>query len=63
MFPFDWYWIVAGDITHVYSSKRLAYFPVNDAAFLTWKATFGDPSQIPTEAEMLSILAMFAIGT
>lgn len=61
MFPFDWYWIVAGDMTQVYSSKRLAYFPVSDSAYLTWKNTFGMPSQIATEAEMLSILATFGM--
>ncbi len=61
MFPFDWYWFVAGDETQVYSSKRRAYFAVADSAYVTWKQTFGMPSQIATEAEMLSILTMFGI--
>lgn len=61
MFPFDWYWVVAGDETQVYSSKRHDYFLISDSAYVTWKATFGVPSHISTEAEMLSILAMFGM--
>jgi hypothetical protein len=61
MFPFDWYWAVAGSTTQVYSSKRLEYVPVSDSAFVAWKLTFGMPSQIATEAEMLSILSMFGL--
>jgi hypothetical protein len=61
MFPFDWYWMVGGDGSQVYSSKRQAYFPISDMAYLHWKTTFGNPSYIATEAEMLEILAMFGI--
>jgi hypothetical protein len=61
MFPFDWYWIVAGDVSHVYSSKRHAYFAISDATYVTWKATFGVPSFIATEAEMLAMLATYGL--
>ena len=61
MFPFDWYWIVAGDGSQVYSSARHAYFSINDAEYLIWTHTFGNPSHIPTEAEMLAILAAYGL--
>lgn len=60
MFPYDWYWVVAGSTTQVYSSKRSTYVPLSDSAYVTWKATFM-PSKIATEAEMLSILSMFGV--
>jgi hypothetical protein len=61
MFPNDWYWVVAGDETQVYSSARDAYFPISDSAYITWKQAFCEPSRIPTEAEMLAILAAYGI--
>lgn len=59
--PLDWYWVVAGSDTQVYSSKRHEYVSVSDSQYVTWRATFGIPSHILTEAEMLSILAMFGL--
>jgi hypothetical protein len=32
----DWYWIVGGSTTQVYSSLRNAYVPITDAAYVSW---------------------------
>lgn len=57
--PIDWYWIVAGSTTQVYSSKVGDYVPINNAAFLAWKAA-GDktPTPIATEGELGEVLAV-----
>lgn len=34
--PQDWYWVVGGSTTQVYSSKRNIYVPLSDTAYLTW---------------------------
>lgn len=62
MFPFDWYWVVAGSSTQVYSSKRATYVVLSDSAYVTWLQTFGSPSHIATEAEMLAALAQFGLS-
>ncbi len=36
MFPFDWYWIVAGSTTQVYSSNRGIFVAPTDPVFVAW---------------------------
>ncbi len=33
---FDYYWIVGADETKVWSSKRVGYFPIDDAEYVNW---------------------------
>ena len=55
--PRDWYWIVAGSTTQVYSSKIGNYVPISDAAYVAWLAAGNTPSRIGTEAELGEALA------
>lgn len=41
---FDWYWIVGGDATKVYSSKVGDYVPSTDPTFVAWQDNNGDPT-------------------
>lgn len=36
--PMDWYWIVGGDDTRVFSSKASAYLPATDSTYTAWAA-------------------------
>jgi hypothetical protein len=51
--PSDWYWIVSGDATKVYSSKRNVYVPASDADYQAWLVAQGGTSRIGSEAEIL----------
>lgn len=53
----DWYWIVAGSTTQVFSSKAKAYVPVSNATYVAWLAKGNRPTKISTEAELLDVLA------
>ena len=48
----NWYWIVAGSTTQVYSSAAAAYVSVSDAIYLSWLAAGGVPTKI-TANDML----------
>lgn len=39
--PSDWYWIVAGSTSQVYSSARNIYVPLTDTDYLAWLAATG----------------------
>lgn len=54
----NWYWIVGGDTTRVFSSAAAAYVPVNDATYAAWlKDTDHLPTAIASEAELWDVLA------
>lgn len=53
----DWYWIVAGSTTQVYSSARAAYVPISDTAYTAWLGGGGKPTRILSEAELWDVLA------
>jgi hypothetical protein len=59
--PKDWYWIVAGSTTQVFSSARQAYVPVTDATYLAWRE-LNFPTQIISEAELIAVLEQQAPG-
>lgn len=40
--PANWYWIVGGSTTQVWSSAALAYAPSSDPTYLTWAAISGN---------------------
>ena len=54
--PDDWYWIVGGSATEVWSSKRVAYVAVGDATYQAWLATDNAPTRISSVAELLEVM-------
>jgi hypothetical protein len=52
----DWYWIVAGSTTQVYTSARTTYVPVEDATYQAWLAVGNYPSRIASEQELWDVL-------
>lgn len=55
--PQDWYWIVAGSATQVYSSKRSQYVPTSDAQYQAWLVRNNKPTRIPSESDLWDVLA------
>lgn len=55
--PSDWYWIVAGSTTSVFSSAAGNYVPVSNAAYQGWISRGNLPSNIASEAELGEVLA------
>ena len=57
--PKDWYWVVGGSATEVYSSKTHTFVPITNADYLTWKADapFPPTTQVANNAELGSVLA------
>ena len=52
----DWYWIVAGSTTQVFSSSRAGYVGVADAAYVAWLAAGNIPSKIADEPKLWAVL-------
>ena len=55
--PTDWYWIVGGSTTQVWSSNRAQYVPASDATYLSWLDAGGLTTLIDTEASLQEVLA------
>jgi hypothetical protein len=55
--PSNWYWIVAGDESRVFSSAAGNYVPANDAAFVAWQADGSMPTRIASESDLGEVLA------
>jgi hypothetical protein len=55
--PSDWYWMIGGDQTQVFSSKRNALVPVSDASYQAWLSLGNTPTQIDTVASLHDVLA------
>jgi len=55
--PANWYWIVAGSTTQVFSSAVGDYVPVDNATYLAWLAAGNQPTRIVSEAELGDVLA------
>jgi len=54
----NWYWVVAGDATSVWSSKRAVSVPADDADYVAWLADgTHQPSHIGTMEELYQVLA------
>lgn len=50
--PANWYWIVSGSTTQVYSSARNIYVGLTDPAYTAWLAAGNSPSSIAQEADI-----------
>lgn len=55
----NWYWVVAGSTTQVFSSASGTYVPITDTTYESWLAT-AHPSRIASEAELSAVLAQQA---
>jgi Phage tail assembly chaperone protein len=54
--PVDWYWIVGGDASRVWSSARAAYVPVSDSTYSAWEVSGNVATSILNEDELASVL-------
>lgn len=59
--PENWYWIVGGSATQVYSSAAGNYVPVADPTYVAWKEDGTVPTPILNEAELGEVLAPYNI--
>lgn len=59
--PRNWYWIVNGSKTQVYSSAAGDYVPVANATYQAWLAAGGLATRIATEAELGEVLAPYSL--
>ena len=58
--PFDpknWFWIVGGDESQVFSSKSGNYILASDAGYVAWVASGGMPTRIASAVELGEVLA------
>lgn len=55
--PTDWYWIVAGDETQLFSSAIGDYVQADDATYQAWAADGTLPTRIASEIELGAVLA------
>lgn len=55
--PANWYWVVNGSTTQVFSSAIGNYVPVSDPTFLVWVASGGAATVIDSEASLGETLA------
>lgn len=60
--PSNWYWIVNGDETKVYSSATGDYVPVSDEAYQEWLADGTLPTRIANEAELSDVLRPYGLN-
>jgi hypothetical protein len=54
--PEDWYWLVAGDDTRLWSSRRAAYVLAEDAIYQAWLTEGHLPTRIADEVELVDVL-------
>jgi hypothetical protein len=59
--PKDWYWIVGGNETQVFSSLRGDYFPPTDPAYVEWASDGTKVSRIIDNTDLGRLLAMYAV--
>jgi hypothetical protein len=58
----NWYWVVAGSTTQVYSSAAVAYVPVADPTYVAWLATGGRPTKIAVEQDLWDVLTAAGVA-
>lgn len=59
--PTNWYWIVNGSTTQVYSSAAGDYVPVANATYVAWLEAGGVATRIANEAELGEVLAQYQL--
>lgn len=62
--PANWFWIVAGDQSRVYSSAACAFMPISDSRYVTFLQQGGVATSIGSMDELTQVLAVqFPAGT
>jgi hypothetical protein len=59
--PSNWYWIVAGSTTQVWSSARLGHFPTSDETCRAWPSAGNVPASIDSPASPASVMFQQAV--
>ena len=59
--PANWYWVVNGSTTQVFSSAIGDYVPIADPTFLAWVASGGAATVIDSEASLGETLSPYQI--
>lgn len=59
--PANWYWIVGGDETKLFSSASGNYVQPSNATYVAWLADGTLPTRIASEAELGEVLAPYSI--
>jgi hypothetical protein len=59
--PRNWFWIVAGDETKVFSSASGDFVTVTAPAYQAWRASGGAPTRIASTAELGEVLAPLSL--
>lgn len=59
--PLDWYWIVGGNETRIYSSASGNYVQPTNAAYVAWVESGGTPTRIASDAELGEVLAPYSV--
>jgi hypothetical protein len=55
--PANWYWIVGGSNSQVWSSASLSYVPVRDTTYVAWLAAGNLPTLINSTADLYVVMA------
>jgi hypothetical protein len=55
--PANWYWVVNGSTTQVYSSASNTYVPVTDPTYSAWLVVGNKPTNIASEALLWGVLS------
>jgi hypothetical protein len=59
--PANWYWIVNGSTTQVYSSASNTYVPPTDATYESWLVQGNRPSRIVSEVELWGVVSTYGL--
>jgi len=58
----DWYWIVGGDESRVWSSARGRYYAVGNDVYRDWLREGRLPTRIASEAELADVLQVYGLS-
>lgn len=59
--PLDWYWIVGGDETRLFSSAAGDYVQPGNSDYLLWASDGTSPTRIASESELGEVLAEYQV--
>jgi hypothetical protein len=54
--PSNWYWVVAGSTTQVWSSAGVAFVPITDETYTAWLAAGNVPTPIASANDLWQVL-------
>ncbi len=57
--PLNWFWVVGGDESRVWSSAASSYLPSADASFVGWVDRGGIATRIANARELSDVLAVY----